>query len=254
MTMKIKDVANLVGISIRTLHHYNKIGLLIPEEITDSGYRLYSEQNLETLQQILFFKELGFTLHEIKNILNNPSFDQHEALILQRKMLLEKRHNIDNMIETVDKTIEHLTGGIQMTNKERFNGFSTEYNQYEQEARRRWGDDAVNETNAKLESMSKDGQQDLSEKWDMIFNKLANLRDHSPESQKVQAAIKEWYHFLNKNFSHYSLEAFTGLGQLYIQDARFTDHIDQYGEGLSQFMSEAMAIFAKSQKSGKEDN
>lgn len=91
MDMKVKEVAELVGVSIRTLHHYDQIGLLTPKEITDSGYRLYSEENLETLQQILFFKELGFTLKEIKKIINSPLFNRQEALILQRKMLIEKR-------------------------------------------------------------------------------------------------------------------------------------------------------------------
>ena len=101
MDMKVKEVAELVGVSIRTLHHYDQIGLLTPKEITDSGYRLYSEENLETLQQILFFKELGFTLKEIKKIINSPLFNRQEALILQRKMLIEKRNKVDKMIETM---------------------------------------------------------------------------------------------------------------------------------------------------------
>src|SRR5690625_4451161 len=101
MDMKVKEVAELVGVSIRTLHHYDQIGLLTPKEITDSGYRLYSEENLETLQQILFFKELGFALKEIKKIINSPSFNRQEALILQRKMLIEKRNKVDKMLETM---------------------------------------------------------------------------------------------------------------------------------------------------------
>ena len=88
MKMKVKQVADLVGISVRTLHHYDEIGLLTPEEITDAGYRYYSEQNLETLQQILFFRELDFPLKEIKRILNDPSFDRQQALQLHRKLLL----------------------------------------------------------------------------------------------------------------------------------------------------------------------
>ena len=98
--------------------------------------------------------------------------------------------------------------------------------------------------------MSKDEQNDLSDRWDMIFNKLACLRDQSPESQEVQATIKEWYDFLNKNFSKYSLDAFYGLGQLYINDERFTKNIDQYGEGLAKLMSEAMEVFTNNQKRG----
>ncbi|TPG67961.1 MerR family transcriptional regulator [Brevibacillus laterosporus] len=248
MDMKVKEVAELVGVSIRTLHHYDQIGLLTPKETTDSGYRLYSEENLERLQQILFFKELDFSLKEIKRIINSPSFNRQEALTLQRKMLIEKRNRVDKMIETIDKTIKHMMGEIQMTNEERFEGINFRHNQYEKEARKRWGDQPVNEINAKLESMTKDEHKGLSEKWDMIFNKLALLRDQSPESQEVQATIKEWYDFLNENFGKYSPDSFYGLGQLYINDERFTKNIDQYGYGLAKFMSEAMKVFSDNQK------
>lgn len=255
MDMKVKEVAELVGVSIRTLHHYDQIGLLTPKEITDSGYRLYSEENLETLQQILFFKELGFTLKEIKKIINSPLFNRQEALILQRKMLIEKRKKVDKMIETIDKTIKHMAGEIQMTNEERFEGINVGFNQFEEEARRRWGNQSIDEINAKLKGMSKDEQNDLSDRWDMIFNKLACLRVQSPESQEVQATIKQWYDFLNENFSKYSLDAFYGLGQLYINDERFTKNIDQYGEGLAKLMSEAMEVFTNNQiRGGSNEN
>lgn len=250
MGMKVKEVAELVGISIRTLHHYDQIGLLTPKEITNSGYRLYSEENLETLQQILFFKEIGFTLMEIKKIINSPSFNRKEALVLQRKMLIEKRKKVDKMIETIDKTIKHMAGEIQMTNEVRFEGFNVEFNQFEEEARLRWGNQSIDEINAKIKKMSKDEQNDLSDRWDTIFNKLAYLRYQSPESQDVQAAIKEWYDFLNKNFSKYSLDAFYGLGQLYINDERFTKNIDRYGKGLAKFMSEAMDVFTSNKIRG----
>ncbi|ASB67653.1 Mercuric resistance operon regulatory protein [Bacillus velezensis] len=103
MGMKVKEVAELIGVSIQTLHHYDQIGLLTPQETTDSGYRLYSEENLEQLQQILFFKELDFSLKEIKEIINSPSFNRREALLLQKKMLIEKRNRVDKMIETIDR-------------------------------------------------------------------------------------------------------------------------------------------------------
>ncbi|MFS0656816.1 MerR family transcriptional regulator [Bacillus sp. 179-C3.3 HS] len=243
--MKVKEVAQLFGISIRTLHHYDQIGLLIPTEVTDAGYRLYSEENLETLQQILFFRELGFTLKDIKEIMNNPSFDKQEAFILQRKMLIEKRNKLDQMIENMDRTLKHLKGDIHMTNKERFEGMNIKFNQYEEEARRRWGNKPIDDANTKLNTLSKEEQVDLSNRWDQIFQQLATLRHHSPQSKEVQDAIKEWYDFLNEHFTQYSLEAFHGLGQLYIQDERFTKNIDQYGEGLASFMSDAMKVFAE---------
>ena len=122
--IKVKEVANLTGVSVRTLHYYDEIGLLVPEDTTESGYRLHSKDNLETLQQILFFKELDFSLKKIKEIINNPSFDRQKALILQRNMLIEKRCQLDKMIETIDKTIKHERGEIQMTDKEKFEGFT----------------------------------------------------------------------------------------------------------------------------------
>jgi DNA-binding transcriptional MerR regulator len=246
--MKVKEVADLVGISVRTLHYYDEIGLLTPEETTESGYRLYSDKNLEMLQQILFFKELGFPLKKIKEIINSPSFDQHEALVLQRKMLLEKRRRLDKMIATIDKTIQHMRGEIQMTNKERFEGFDFSHNPYEKEARERWGNEAVDKANAKLGNMSKEEQEAMTKEMNSIYQKLASLRHGSPESEEAQAAIKGWYDFLNNHFGCYSLEAFKGLGQMYVDDERFTKNIDQFGEGLAKFMRDAMAVFADKNK------
>ena len=243
MTMKVKEVADLVGISVRTLHHYDEIGLLTPEETTESGYRLYSDENLETLQQILFFKELGFPLKKIKDIINNPSFDRQEALVLHRKMLLEKRARLDKVIVTIDKTIQHSKGEIQMTNKEKFEGFDFSQNPYEQEARERWGNEAVNKANKVASSMTKEKQ----EEYNAIYRKLAALRHNSPESEQAQEAIQEWYNYL-QNFGHYSLDAFKGLGQMYVDDERFTKNIDQFGEGLAKFMRDAMAVYADRSK------
>ena len=241
--MKVKEVAELFGISIRTLHHYDKIGLLTPSEVTDNRYRLYSEENLETLQQILFFRELGFPLKEIQKMMHNSSFNKKEAFMLQRKMLIEKRDNLNKMIGNIDKTLQHLTGETQYTYKERFENMNMKFSQYEEEARLRWGNQAVDEVSSKLNHLSKDEQIELSDSWDSILNKLASLRSHSPKSKEVQIVIKQWYDFLNENFRYYSLDAFYGLGQLYIQDERFKKNIDRYGEGLASFMSEAMKVF-----------
>lgn len=117
MAMKVKEVSELASISVRTLHHYDEIGLLVPDEITAAGYRMYSDANLERLQQILFFKELGFSLKEIKNIIDDPTFSAEEALHMHKLILLEKRQRLDQMIATIDKTVLHLRGEIKMTAK-----------------------------------------------------------------------------------------------------------------------------------------
>lgn len=249
MKMKVKEVADLVGISVRTLHHYDKIGLLKPEEITDSGYRLYSNKDLETLQQILFFRELEFTLKQIKEIIHRPSFNSEEALQTHRKMLLEKRERINKMIATIDKTIQYIKGEIRMTNEEKFAGFNFNHNPYEKEARQRWGDDVVERSNANLRGTSIDKQKAIEEKMNTIYRQLAKLKETSPESAEAQTIINNWYDFLNRYTGHhYSLDAFKGLGQMYVDDERFTKNIDQFGSGLAKFMRDAMDFYVDKQK------
>lgn len=254
MAMKVKEIADLVGISVRTLHYYDQIGLLVPDEVTESGYRLYSDRNLEMLQQILFFRELGFPLKRIKEIIASPAFDQREALVFQRKLLLEKRRRIDQMLETIDKTILHLKGEIEMTKEEKFKGFAFNRNPYEEEAKQRWGSAAVDKANAKLAALSKAEQETLAERMNEIYRRLAELRHGSPASPEAQAAIKDWYDLLNSNFSAYSPEVFRALGQMYVDDERFTKNIDQFGEGLAAFMRDAMACFADSCAAAQADD
>ncbi|NMB24653.1 MAG: MerR family transcriptional regulator [Firmicutes bacterium] len=245
MGMKVKEVADLVGISVRTLHHYDAIGLLVPDRTTEAGYRLYSGENIADLQQILFFRELGFPLSKIREIINSPNFDRQEALILHRQMLLEKRQRLDKMLETLNKTIRHMKGEITMTDKEKFEGFDFSHNPYEQEARERWGDAAVDTANAKISALSKEAKAALSTEMATIYRKLAELRHDSPASRDAQMAIKEWYDYLNANFGSYSPDAFRNLGEMYVDDARFTKNIDKFGEGLAVFMRDAMAVFAE---------
>ncbi|MCG7408249.1 MerR family transcriptional regulator [Paenibacillus sp. ACRRX] len=237
--MRVKEVADLAGISVRTLHHYDEIGLLVPQETTEAGYRLYSHDHVELLQQILFFRELGFPLKRIKEIIDNPSFDREEALRMHRSILLEQRSRLNRMIMTIDKTIQHAKGEIQMADKERFEGFDFSRNPYEQEARERWGDKAVDQANAKAADMTKEKQ----DAFNQVYVNLAAVRHLAPESEEAQTAIKAWYVLLNE-LGNYSLEAFRGLGQMYVADERFTKNIDQFGEGLAQFMCDAMGVYA----------
>lgn len=238
--MKIKEVAELVGISVRTLHHYDHIGLLKPDRMTESGYRIYSDTNLATLQQILFFRELGFPLKKIKQLLNDPTFDRVEALHMQKDMLLKKSKQIQTMVHTIEKTIQHMRGEIDMTNKEKFVGFDFSHNPYEEEARKRWGDEVVDESMEKVGNMTSEAEAEVSK----IYTELAELRHEDPSSYEAQVAIERWYDCLNNHFGTYSLEAFKGLGMMYVHDERFTKNIDQFGNGLAQFMSDAMRVFS----------
>lgn len=238
--MKVKEVSDLTGISVRTLHYYDHIGLLTPDSSTEAGYRLYSEDNLAALQQILFFRELGFPLKKIKELLMSPAFNRQEAFELQRNMLIAKRKHLDGMIQTIEKTIQNGKGELAMTKEEKFKGFDFNKNPYEKEARERWGDTAVN----KADSIAAQFGTELAAEMNEIYRKLAAIRHLPPESAEAQAGIEEWFTFLNK-MGTYSLQAFAGLGQMYVDDERFTKTIDQFGEGLAMFMCDAMGVYAK---------
>ncbi|WP_277406623.1 TipAS antibiotic-recognition domain-containing protein [Lacrimispora xylanisolvens] len=137
-----------------------------------------------------------------------------------------------------------------MTQSEKFYGFGKKHNPYEEEARRLWGNEAVDQSNEKLDSMTEEEQNQVFENMEQMFRELAKLCRKAPESEVVQNAINNMYRFFNENFGvTYTLEAFAGLGQLYISDSRFTENIDQYAEGLSAFLSKAMGYYADSQKS-----
>lgn len=237
--MKVKEVAALANISVRTLHHYDEIELLTPEETSKAGYRIYSEENLETLQQILFFRELGFPLKKIKELIYDPSFNRQEALEMQHRMLLEKKSQLEKKIQTLEKTIQYSKGERIMTNKEKFEGFDFSQNPYEEEARERWGDKAVDEANKKAKSFSAFDEERFNE----LFRNLAKIRHFAPNSKEAQEGIREWYVFLNR-FGEYTPEMFKNLGQMYVMDERFTKNINQFGEGLAQFMADAMAVYA----------
>lgn len=241
--MKVKEVAALSGVSIRTLHHYDELGLLRPSGTTEAGYRIYSDENLAELQQILFYRALGFSLKQIKAVLTDPAFNRLEALQSQRQMLQNKRSQLDEMIQTIEQTIQEGKGEVTMTHGERFKGFDFNENPYEQEARDRWGNKVVDETNKRLQQFGREHQKEMN----AIYQRLADMRHLEPDSEKAQQAIGEWYKFLN-TIGTYSLEAFAGLGEMYVVDERFTTNIDQFGSGLASFMRDAMAEYARRNK------
>lgn len=242
--MRVKEVASISGVSVRTLHHYDQIGLLRPDT-TEAGYREYDREDLARLQQILYFKELGFSLKQIGELLDSPSFDRLEALHMQRQALLEKQERIHRMIESIDKTMKDEKGELDMKHEERFIGFDFSENPYEEEAKKRWGTEAVELSKERVTALSKGGKRTLEQDLEALFSRLAGLMKEGPESEKTQAAIDEWYHYLNK-IGTYSLDAFKGLGVLYVQDPRFKETMDQKAKGFSEFMQDAMAFYADS--------
>lgn len=182
--MQPKELAELTGISVRTLHHYDKIGLLTPQKDDENGYRHYSEQEVDKLQQILFFKELDFPLKKIKQILDDPSFDKSIALSLQYRLLTEKKKQIETMLITLDQTIKNEKGEITMTNEEKFTGFDFSTNPYEEEAKKLWGDETVEQANTNISKMTNTEKLTIKESFEAEFRSLAAIRSSIPPQTK----------------------------------------------------------------------
>ena len=245
--MNIKEVAKLAGISVRTLHHYDKIGLLVPTRNVWNDYRDYSDDDLDKLQQICFFKACGFPLTEIQHLLESSNFDKNQAFELQRNYLLHEKDRITTLLDTLERSMQDMKGSLTMTQAEKFKGFDfTKENPYEKEAIKRFGTKAVAQTKEKIDNLSNDGKQKISDQMNQLFHDLENLKDENPAATIAQAAIANMYHTFNDTLGyHYTLEAFAGLGQLYVQDERFTENLRQYGDGFPEFLAAAMTYYAQ---------
>ena len=249
----VRDLARLAGISVRTLHHYDQIGLLMPSSRTAAGYRQYGADDLMRLQQILFFKELDVPLGEIRAILDDPDFDQVMALENHRRLLQLRAERLAHLIRTVDKTIQTLTEDTMMvTDEELYEGFSKEQiESYETEARERWGStNAYAESRQRVRNMSKAQWSAVKDQGDEATRLMAGLMDRDPADPEVQAAIAR-HHAWIENFYTASAEMYTGLGQMYADDERFRAFYDAYAPDLADFMRDAMAIYADTVLSGR---
>lgn len=246
---KIKEVSNLAGVTVRTLHHYDAINLLKPCYISDSGYRFYGNEELEKLQQILFFRELDFSLDKIKDILNSPDFDKAHCLGIHRQLLIEKRQRLDNIIASLDKTLISLEGGTEMSKKEMFKPFEMKdieehKARYAKETEERYGNsDAYKESQKKTSKYGKADWENIMSEAGEIYSSLAKLMDRDPSDKDVQILVEQWRNHITKNFYNCTPEIFRGLALMYTADERFTENIDKYGEGLAQFLSDAMIIY-----------
>lgn len=240
--MKINEVAKLTGVTVRTLHYYDEIGLLKPSEITDAGYRLYDVAALETLQQILFFRELGFPLNDVKAIMSDPQYDRTEALTRHKELLLQKRDHIDGLIGLVDKTLkgEHDMSFKQFDTTD----FEAAKKKYSAEVKERWGDTAAYAESEKKTVGYDDGQWNiLSCEGDAILQEFGDSSNTSPDSSEAQALVKKWQDYITANFYNCTKEILSCLGQMYVGDKRFTQSIDKHGDGTAKFMADAIEVF-----------
>ena len=248
-TYRVADVARQSGVSVRALHHYDEIGLLVPTGRTEAGYRLYTDADLLRLQQILIGRELGFSLEAIKRSLNDPRFDHRQALIEQRRRLEEKSRALGDMLRAVDAALAvvgHDRQGGTVDMKELFGGF--EPSNYEAEVEERWSGPALEESKRRVKGYTPDDwKRWKTENAEIYGDAAAAMRrgvdPGSPAAQEIaerhRLAIDTWFYPCSK-------ATHAGLADMYEVDARFSAAIDAHAEGLTRFLAAAIRANAKS--------
>lgn len=242
MKLSVSETAALSGVSVRTLHYYDEIGLLKPKEISESGYRYYDRESLETLQLILFYKELQFSLKDISNIINQPHHDRKQALRKQKELLILKEKRLKKLIKLVDDT---LKGDDNMSFKE-FDASEIENTKrkYEKEAEELYGNtDEYKESIRKSQSYSHEDKERINVEAAIIMKEFYKNKNLEPSDEKVQKLVLKWKNHITRYYYNCTKEILQCLGQMYIGDERFKENIDRNGEGKAAFMVEAIKFY-----------
>ena len=241
--MRINEVAKLTGVSARTLQYYDEIGLLVPEKL-NNGYRDYSDENLDKLQKILFYRFLKFKLNEIKELLDGD-IDSLKILEQQRELILKEKEKFEIILNNIEKTIKTYKGEQKMTIEEKFNGFKKEdLNKYEDEAIGKYGKETIEESKKR-----QSGKEDIvAEKFNSVFRSMAEYRKNNIdiEEKEVQSKVEELYNYMNKYAFDCSVEVFSYIGKGYSQNPEFKNNIDKFGEGVAEYTSKAINAYCKS--------
>ena len=238
----VHEVAELSGVSVRTLHHYDAIGLLKPTEITEAGYRLYDDRALKRLQSILLFRELQFPLKEIKGILDSPGFDEKAAIRQQIEMLRMQKERLEGLIAFAE-SLE--SKGVHNMN---FNAFdSRKLQQYAAEAKEKWGNTAAwQESKQKAAGKTSAQKQSMADGLMEKFAQLGAMGAVAPESAEAQAWVKSLQEYITANYYTCTKEILSGLGQMYPADERFRENIDVAGgEGTAELAGKAIEIYCR---------
>lgn len=239
-TYKINEVARLAHVTVRTLHHYDELGLLVPSERTRAGYRLYRDQDLLRLQQILIHRELGFSLKAIKALLDAPEFEIREALVRQREQLRKKRREVSRMVAAVDAALARLEG--QPTEmRDLFDGFDPEA--FEDEAKARWGESgAFQESSRRMKGYGDNDLRALKAEQDDLFNRMAETKrqGYGPDSEEARSIAEAHRLYIDRWFYPCTRVAHAGLADMYVEDERFAQTFDAYESGLAEFFAGAI--------------
>lgn len=238
---RVKDVARITGLTVRALHHYDAIGLLSPKRRTDAGYRLYSDDDLLTLQQILIHRELGLALDKIKAILSDPNFDRRAALQHQRKQLQARAEHTQAMLRAVDAAIAAESGAHTMNTSDIFDGFDP--SKHQAEAERRWGGtEQWTQSAQRTGAYTKDDWAKIKAETIALLDRVATLLATGVAPTDVAAMELAEEHRLQIDRFYYTCShaIHRGLAQMYIADARFADNLDKHGDGVAAFLSAAI--------------
>ncbi len=243
----VKQLARLSGVTVRTLHWYDEIGLLRPARVTEAGYRMYGPGEVDRLQGILFYRALGVPLKDIAALMRAPSFDRLAALEGHRRALLQQRAHLDALLATLDKTIATQKGEGTMTDSEKFAGFKQKLvdeneKAYGSEVRKAYGDEAVDASNRKLLDLSEEQYSAMQALEGQIKAALeaavaAGESPAGPEGARIAALHRDW---LGYTWAKYSPQAHKGLGQMYVADERFTAYYDAGTPGCARWLCDAI--------------
>lgn len=244
----VKQLARLAGVTPRTLHYYDEIGLLKPSLVGDNGYRYYGEQEVLRLQQILLFRQMELPLGQIAEILGHPDFDIERMLGEHRRSLLAKIGQLEQMVLTVDETVLYLKGQRKMDANQFFSGLSEKQQAaYEQEAMKKYDPETVKESHRKWKGYSDAEKQDILDEGKQIYRDLLAAMPEGAGSDTVQAVIQHWRDHMSYFWTP-ELEQLTGLADLYNEDARFKANFDALSPELAGFMREAVQIYVEKAK------
>ena len=249
--MNVGEVAALAGVTVRTLHHYDRIGLLSPSGRTSAGYRQYGPADLDRLHQVLLYRELGFPLEEVAALLDDPSGDPAEHLRRQHRLLRDRLERTQAMVAAVEKEMEARAMGISLTPEERFEVFGEhDPAQYDAEVEERWGEtEAYAQSKRRTAAYTKDDWLRIKAEGEDIETRFAAaLQSGVPaDSEQAMDLAEEHRQQISRNFYDCPPQMHAGLGRMYVEDERFTAHYDQRATGLAQYVSDAVQANAARQ-------
>jgi len=239
----VKQLADLAGVSRKTLHHYDKIGLLKPERQIDNQYRYYQTSQLLLLQQILFYKELGFSLRQIRQLLSAKEFDLSQSLRQQRQVLEQERKRYGRLITTINQTLNYLEGKQKMSDQALFEGLTEQkQTEYEREALNQYDAQLVKESNQRWKNYSKLKQQEILTEGEQIYREFALHIDLVPESVQVQTLVKRWHDHLCYYYQP-TITMLSDLGELYVADERFAANFRKLNPKLPEYLQKAIEVY-----------